>query len=90
MSECRKYKFYGRVQGVGFRANTASMARQFEVTGSVENLQDGTVQLIACGQPEELDRFVEKIRQTFPTFITKIEADRQFQNPDLNDFRILY
>lgn len=88
--ECRKYIFYGRVQGVGFRANTATLARRFPVAGTVQNLQDGTVELVTCGEAEDLDLFVKAIQQTFPNFITKIQVDQVPKNFPLNDFRILY
>ena len=39
--------FRGRVQGVGFRATTASIARRHPVVGYVKNMPDGAVELIA-------------------------------------------
>ena len=39
--------FKGHVQGVGFRASTLHISEAFEVTGTVENLPDGTVRVIA-------------------------------------------
>jgi acylphosphatase len=50
--------FYsGRVQGVGFRYTTKTVAMGFEITGSVRNLPDGRVELVAEGQRDELDAF---------------------------------
>jgi len=50
--------FYsGHVQGVGFRYNAKSVAAGFEVTGTVRNLNDGRVELIAEGLREELEAF---------------------------------
>ena len=50
--------FYtGRVQGVGFRYTTKNVALGYEVTGTVRNLSDGRVELIAEGQREELEAF---------------------------------
>jgi acylphosphatase len=57
--------FYsGRVQGVGFRYNTKSVAAGFEVTGIVRNLIDGRVELIAEGNREELEAFRAGIRDS--------------------------
>ncbi len=50
--------FYsGRVQGVGFRYTTKTVAAGFEVTGTIRNLADGRVELAAEGSRTELDAF---------------------------------
>ena len=55
--------FYsGRVQGVGFRYTTKTVAAGFEIAGTVRNLPDGRVELIAEGTREELEAFREAIR----------------------------
>ncbi len=63
MKRCRMCIFYsGHVQGVGFRYTTKSVATGFEVTGSVRNLPDGRVELIAEGTRAELEAFRAAIR----------------------------
>ncbi len=47
--------YSGRVQGVGFRYSVKSLAPGFEVTGTVRNLTDGRVELIAEGVTGELE-----------------------------------
>ena len=55
--------FYsGSVQGVGFRYAAKSVATGFEVTGTVRNLADGRVELIAEGERHELETFRDAIR----------------------------
>ncbi len=50
--------FYsGHVQGVGFRYTVKTVAAGFEVVGTVRNLPDGRVELIAEGLREELVAF---------------------------------
>lgn len=44
----------GDVQGVGFRAYTAAMARNLKLTGWVRNLPNGQVELWAEGPEEAL------------------------------------
>jgi len=57
--------FYsGKVQGVGFRYNAKSVATGFEVTGTVRNLLDGRVELIAEGKRTELDEFRVAVRDS--------------------------
>jgi len=57
--------FYaGSVQGVGFRYTVKTVATGFEVTGSVRNLFDGRVELIAEGAKDELESFCQAIRDS--------------------------
>jgi acylphosphatase len=63
MKRCRLRVFYsGSVQGVGFRYTTKTVAAGFEVTGTVRNLLDGRVELIAEGARAELEAFRAAIR----------------------------
>lgn len=57
--------FYdGRVQGVGFRWTIKNLAREFDVAGTVKNLADGRVELVAQGDPDEVAGFLETIRRS--------------------------
>ena len=49
--------YSGRVQGVGFRYTAKTVATGYEVTGTVRNLPDGRVELIAEGSQAELEAF---------------------------------
>ena len=49
----------GRVQGVWFRAHTEKKAKQLGVLGFVRNRADGTVEIVAEGKPDAVDRLVE-------------------------------
>jgi acylphosphatase len=57
-----KIFYSGRVQGVGFRYTVKSVAAGFEITGTVRNLSDGRVELIAEGARGELEAFRAAIR----------------------------
>ncbi len=48
----------GRVQGVGYRCFVAECAHAAGVHGSVQNLPDGTVEIIAESSPAALDDFL--------------------------------
>ena len=53
--------YSGRVQGVGFRYSVREVACGFEVTGFVRNLPDGRVEMVAEGEEEEVQAFLEAI-----------------------------
>ena len=55
--------YAGRVQGVGFRATAAGIARRHAVTGYVRNLPDGTVEAVFEGPAEDVRRLVEWSRR---------------------------
>ena len=57
-----KVLYSGNVQGVGFRYTAKTVAAGFELTGTVRNLPDGRVELVAEGQKEELEAFRAAIR----------------------------
>lgn len=58
--------FEGRVQGVGFRYTVKDLARGFDVCGWVKNLPDGSVELQAMGEPDELAAFLREITEESP------------------------
>ena len=51
----------GRVQGVGFRAWAAREADRLGIKGLVRNLPDGSVEIVAEGAPELLERFCKRL-----------------------------
>ena len=52
----------GRVQGVGFRAFVAYVARQLNVTGWVRNVGYNTVEALAEGTGAQIEQFILRIR----------------------------
>jgi acylphosphatase len=65
MERRRLHVFYsGQVQGVGFRYTVKSLVTGFEVTGTIRNLPDGRVELVAEGTRDELRAFQEAIRSS--------------------------
>ncbi len=55
--------YSGHVQGVGFRYTVLQVAAGFEVAGTVRNLPDGRVELVAEGERAELDGFRTAVRE---------------------------
>lgn len=56
--------YSGHVQGVGFRYAAKSVAMGFEVTGTVRNLPDGRVELLAEGSRDELELFRRAVQDS--------------------------
>lgn len=85
-----KINFKGRVQGVGFRFHALRIATDLNLTGSVKNLYDGSVEVYVQGHPENIDAFVRELyEQRFVRIeskdITKLEIKE-----NENSFEILY
>ncbi len=55
--------YSGNVQGVGFRYSVKSVATGYDVTGTVRNLPDGRVELVAEGTKDELEAFRQAVRE---------------------------
>ena len=56
---CKKCVVSGRVQGVFYRATAAQRARELGVRGHAWNLPDGRVEVLACGDSQTVQTFVE-------------------------------
>jgi acylphosphatase len=54
MNQCRKFRVEGRVQGVWFRESTRKQADRLGICGHAINCSDGSVEVLACGEPEAL------------------------------------
>jgi len=78
------------VQGVGFRFTTRRIAAGFPVTGSVRNLPDGRVELVAEAPPETLDGFVEAIRREMASCITDVSVTEAQATGAFGGFSIAY
>ena len=70
---CMDCWFEGRVQGVGFRYQTVSVAKGFDVSGSVRNLPDGRVHLVAEGDEAEVREFQEAVADEMESYIRNSE-----------------
>lgn len=56
---CKKCLISGRVQGVFYRGSAAQRARELGVRGYARNLPDGRVEVLACGETQVVQSFVE-------------------------------
>ena len=81
--------FEGHVQGVGFRYQTMSVAKGFEVAGTVQNLTDGRVHLCAEGEESEVQAFQETVAEELKSYIRQVEVKTDCGPRTCQSFRIL-
>ena len=75
MADVRKHiTFYGRVQGVGFRYTAKYLAQSMDLTGWVENEDDGTVTLEVQGDPALFAQMFDRIAAGGYIQITGIQS----------------
>lgn len=53
---------YGRVQGVGFRYTTQYEAKKLGLTGYAKNLDDGSVEVVACGDEGQVEKLIQWLK----------------------------
>ena len=86
---CRKCLVGGRVQGVFYRATAAQRARELGIRGYAKNLPDGRVELQVSGEDEEVNAFLEAIRQSDLGSLIKKESEQVLATPpDSRGFEI--
>lgn len=76
----------GRVQGVGYRAWAVGTARALGLSGWVRNRRDGTVEILAAGPAEALERLAAACRRGPPSCeVTSVEQSAA-EAPDRTGF----
>ena len=70
----RRYRFYGTVQGVGFRWRARHAAEALGLTGWVRNERDGSVTLELQGSEEQIDRVLESLERGLYIRIAALDA----------------
>ena len=67
--------FHGHVQGVGFRYRSAMMANELGLTGWVQNLYDGTVEMEVQGKSLLISRLIRELQNDRYIEITDKECE---------------
>lgn len=82
---------FGRVQLVMYRDFAARTARRLGLCGTVRNLPDGTVEVLAQGGEAALLTYIQKIKQgSLLSRVEKVEVTWREAGPALEKFKILY
>lgn len=81
----------GRVQGVWFRARTQDKAVELGVVGSVRNLPDGTVEIVAQGEDAAVDALMDWARLGPPAAqVTQVRVQEAAEDTEYSSFEVLY
>ena len=81
----------GRVQGVFFRAETQRTATSLKLTGWVRNMDDGRVEAVFEGEPDEIERMLNWCHQGPPASrVDRVEAAEEAFTGTMQGFRIVY
>ena len=85
----RRYTISGRVQGVGYRAFAARVARALKLRGGARNLDDGRVEVVASGAVHALDRLESALGEG-PRLarVTRVDAERLDSSPSTEDLAV--
>lgn len=70
---------HGRVQGVGFRYYTRSMAHRLNVNGYVQNLPDGSVRVECEGDPAAVEKMAQWLKKG-PSSANVTDVDLRYKD----------
>ena len=59
---CCLIQVFGLVQEVFFRYSAKTEAKKLSLVGYIKNLDDGSVEIIICGNKEKINEFMEWCR----------------------------
>ncbi len=85
----RRFLIDGTVQGVGYRFFAKRAAARHQIKGTVKNLPDGSVEVIAEGDRDDMDEF-KKDLATGPMFseVTSLNETDITVSGRFSEFRI--
>jgi len=84
-----RIKIAGRVQGVFFRQSTMEKAHELKLKGTVRNCEDDTVEIIATGDQEQLDKLIAWCRDGPPKAKVTNVSTQELSLQSFNNFSII-
>ncbi|MDX1656786.1 MAG: acylphosphatase [Candidatus Competibacteraceae bacterium] len=85
MKSCQRCWVSGTVQGVWYRASARDKARELELTGYARNLDDGRVEVVACGKQDAIEQFKAWLWEG-PSQARVTDVQCQHHQDDYDDF----
>lgn len=86
-----RIRIRGRVQGVGFRFHAVRLAEEHGISGWVRNNPDGTVESLAEGEADAVDRFVEGLRKgPSASRVDEVDLRESSSRDGLSGFSVRY
>lgn len=86
----KKIVVQGKVQGVFFRKSTQKQAKTLNITGWVQNLPEGHVQIWAEGEEEALQKFTRWVNEGPPQARVSNIKEQDVEDIGHPDFIIKY
>ena len=86
----KRFVVYGRVQGVGFRYFTWKEAERIGIKGTVRNCVDGSVEIIAEGNDDQLQDFYNWLKVGPRTASVEQVLGDNIENKNYPDFSIIH
>lgn len=75
MIVCKKVRYVGNVQGVGFRYTTQKLAIGFPIKGYVMNLPNGEVELQIEGDEVVVAEFLASLADRMSNYIRQVKIE---------------
>lgn len=80
---------HGRVQGVNYRSYTQRKAAEYGLTGYITNQPDGSVLVVAEGDPAQIDRLAAWCTHGPPSaIVTKMDVARTEATGEFTGFHV--
>lgn len=86
----KQIRFYGRVQGVGFRYHAKHAADGLGLTGWVRNEYDGSVMMEVQGDEGLIDRMLQTLNRDMYIDIQRMEVKLLEIDDEERSFRVAY
>lgn len=84
-----RLRISGRVQGVFYRANARDRARRLGLDGWVRNCRDGTVEAVAAGPRDAVQRFIDWCHEGSPSArVQGVDVSEEEPDEQLSGFHV--